>query len=127
MISPLSEDVGRPTSRMLRKRLFVGVLRAKSRPEQMAPYLADHLGYMTELARKGVLFASGPPLGSNGTPMGGGPSIFNTSTASEAREFAEREPFYEHGLRDIEIKEWIVMEGAMTVMLNLTERTQDVK
>src|SRR5215470_12050530 len=107
MISPLSQDLDRLTSRMLRKRLFVDVLKAKSLPEQMGPYLADHLEYMTELARKGVLFASGPLVGSDGAPTGDGLSIFNTSTASEAREFAERDPFYERGLRDIEINEWM--------------------
>lgn len=127
MISPLSQDLDRLTSRMLRKRLFVVVLKAKSLPEQMGPYLADHLEYMTELARKGVLFASGPLVGSDGAPTGDGLSIFNTSTASEAREFAERDPFYERGLRDIEINEWMLMEGAMTVTLNFAERTLDVK
>jgi uncharacterized protein len=127
MTSSISQDLVRLTSRMLRKRLYLIVSRAKADVDGMAPVLAEHLEYMTELARKGVLFASGPLIGDDGSPTGNGLSIFNTATASEARALAERDPFYQRGLREIEVKEWILMEGAMTVTLNFAERTIDVK
>jgi uncharacterized protein YciI len=114
------------TGRMLRKKLFLVMLRAKVTPDRMAPLLVEHLEYMTDLARRGVLFASGPFLDSDGAPTGDGLSIFNTKTASEARDLAEQDPFYVHGLRTIEVKEWMLMEGAMTVTLNFAERTLDV-
>jgi hypothetical protein len=60
-------------------------------------------------------------------PTGDGLSIFNTATASEARDLAERDPFYTRGLREIEVKEWMLMEGAMTITLNFADRTLDVK
>jgi uncharacterized protein len=112
---------------MLRKRLFVVTLTSNATPDQMMPYLADHLEYMTELARQRVLFASGPFLGPEGAPTGDGLSIFNTSTAEEARNYAERDPFYIRGLRKIEVKEWMLMEGSLTVTLNFAERTLDVE
>ena|ERR1700687_5931285 len=127
MTSVLAQRVDQLTSRMLRKKMFVVVLKAKVSPDRMAPYLADHLEYMTALASQGVLFASGPFLGADGAPTGDGLSIFNTSDANEARNFAERDPFYIHGLREIEVKEWMLMEGAMTVTLNFAERTLSVE
>ena len=122
----LPERLQQLTSRMLRKKLFVVTMTANVPPDQMMPHLADHLEYMTELARKGVLFASGPFVRAGGAPTGDGLSIFNASSADEARSFAEKDPFYVHGLRRIEIKEWMMMEGSMTITLNFAERTLEV-
>jgi uncharacterized protein YciI len=107
MTSSLPERLEQLTSRMLRKKLFVVTLKADATLDRMAPYLADHLEYMIELARNGVLFASGPFLGPDGGPTGDGLSIFNTSSADEARNFAENDPFFVHGLRTFEVKEWM--------------------
>ncbi len=54
-------------------------------------------------------------------------SIFNTATAQEARNLAEQDPFFIHGLRKIEVKEWMLMEGAMRLRLNFAERTFEVE
>jgi uncharacterized protein YciI len=126
MTASLPKQVEQLTSRMLRKKLFLVNLKAKTTPEKMMPYLAEHLDYMTELSRQGVLFASGPFLGANGAPTGDGVSIFNTASAEEARQFAERDPFYVHGLREIEVREWMLMEGSMTVTLDFAQRSLSV-
>jgi uncharacterized protein YciI len=114
------------TSAMLRKKLFLVMLKSKGAPAEMMKLLPDHLVYMTELARKGVLFASGPFIGANGAPMGDGLSIYNTQTADEARAFAEKDPFFINGFREIEVREWMLMEGGMTVTLNFAECKLDV-
>jgi uncharacterized protein len=121
MKASLPSQLEQLTSRMLRKKLFLVKLTAKAAPEKMTPYLAEHLEYMTELSRQGVLFASGPLLAANGAPTGDGVSIFNTTTAEEARQFAERDPFYVHGLRELEVREWMLMEGSMTVTLDFAQ------
>jgi uncharacterized protein YciI len=123
MTASLSDRLEQLTSRMLRKKLYLVTMTAKTTPDRMAPYLADHLEYMTELARQGVLFASGPVLDANGAPTGDGLSIFNTASAEEARRFAEQDPFYVHGLRAFEVRPWMLMEGSLTVTLNFAEGT----
>jgi uncharacterized protein len=125
MTVSLPERLQQLTNRMLRKKMFLVTMTAVA-PDRLMPHLADHLEYMTELARRGVLFASGPFMSTDGAPTGDGLSIFNTSSAEEARSFAERDPFYVHGLRKFEVKEWMLMEGSMTVTLNFAERTLDV-
>jgi uncharacterized protein YciI len=127
MTSNLPQRLEQLTSRMLRKKLFVVTMKAKVSPDELMPYLVDHLEYMTELARQGVLFASGPFLGANGDPTGDGLSIFNTPGAREARGFAEKDPFYIRGLREIEVRDWMLMEGSMTITLNFAERTLNVE
>jgi uncharacterized protein len=126
MTVSLPERLQQLTSRMLRKRLFVVTMTADAGPDRLMPHLADHLEYMTELARRGVLFASGPFVRADGTPTGDGLIIFNTASAEEARRFAEKDPFYVHGLRKFEVNQWMLMEGSMTVTLNFAERTLDV-
>ena len=126
MTVPLPERLQQLTNRMLRKKLFLVTMTSDVAPERLLLHLADHLEYMTELARRGVLFASGPFVTADGAPTGDGVSIFNTASADEARSFAEKDPFYVHGLRKFEVKEWMLMEGSMTVTLNFAERTLDV-
>ena len=60
MTVPLPERLQQLTNRMLRKKLFLVTMTSDVAPERLLPHLADHLEYMTELARRGVLFASGP-------------------------------------------------------------------
>jgi uncharacterized protein YciI len=99
----------------------------RSRRAGIAVISFDFSSNMTELARQGVLFASGPFLGADGDPTGDGLSIFNTPGAREARGFAEKDPFYIRGLREIEVRDWMLMEGYMTVTLNFAERTLNVE
>jgi uncharacterized protein YciI len=119
----LQQQVAELTSRMLRKKLFMVTYVSKVPPNKLATLLPDHFEFMTALARQGVLFAAGPIMHENGAPTGNGMALFNTASAAEARSFAEKDPFYLHGLRDFDVKEWIFMEGSMTVTLNFAECT----
>jgi len=122
----LQQQVTQLTSRMLRKKLFMVTYVSRVPPNKLAAFLPDHFEYMTALARQGVLFAAGPIMHENGAPTGNGMALFNTATAAEARSLAEKDPFYLHGLRDFDVKEWIFMEGSMTVSLNFAECTLGV-
>ena len=122
----MQSQIAELTGRMLRKKLFLVTYKSKVTPEKLGPLLPDHLTYMTGLARQGVLFGAGPIMGENGAPTGDGMALFNTATAAEARGFAQKDPFFLQGLREFDVKEWIFMEGAMTVTLNFAERTLDV-
>ena len=112
---------------MLRKKLYMVTYVSKVPAGQLAPLLPDHFEYMTALARDGVLFAAGPIMHESGAPTGNGMALFNTASAAEARRFAEKDPFYLHGLRDFDVKEWIFMEGSMTVTLNFAECSLGVR
>jgi uncharacterized protein YciI len=123
----LQQQVAQLTSRMLRKKLYMVTYISKVPADKLGPLLPDHFEYMTELARNGVLFAAGPIMHENGAPTGNGMAILNTATATEARSIAEKDPFYLHGLRDFDVKEWIFMEGSMSFTLNFAECTLSVR
>jgi uncharacterized protein len=104
--------------RMLGKKLFVVLWRANADAE-LGPGLREHLEYMIELERRGVLFASGPLLGKPGDGL----SILRAATIEDARAIADRDPFVTKGLRGFDLREWTLMEGSIGLTLNCSDRT----
>lgn len=109
------------TKGMLRLKLFVIFWQGKGL--DLKPYLAEHLQYMIDLERRGKLFASGP-LG-DGT-KGDGMTIVRAASEGEAREMALRDPFVVNGIRTFTIQPWTVMEGALTVTVNFSDRSTSI-
>ena len=112
--------------KMLRKKLYVLISKPLVAPEKLKPLLATHLGYMIDLEKRGVLFASGPLTDADAAPSGHGLTILRVKDAAEARRIAEAEPFCAQGLRTFELKEWTVMEGTLGVRVNLSDQTVEV-
>ena len=106
------------TKGMLRLKLFV--IFSFGKGLDLKPYLAEHLAYMIALERQGKLFASGP-FG-DGT-KGDGMTIIRAADAEEARAVALRDPFVVNGIRTFEIEAWTVMEGALNVTVNFSDRS----
>lgn len=109
------------TKGMLRLKLFVVFSQGKGL--DLKPYLAEHLQYMIELERQGKLFASGP-FG-DGT-KGDGMTIVRAADENEAREMALRDPLVVNGIRTFTIQQWTVMEGALTVTVNFSDRSASI-
>jgi uncharacterized protein YciI len=106
------------TKGMLRLKLFV--IFSFGKGLDLKPYLAEHLAYMIALERQGKLFASGP-FG-DGT-KGDGMTIIRAADAEEARAVALRDPFVVNGIRTFKIEAWTVMEGALSVTVNFSDRS----
>jgi uncharacterized protein YciI len=102
---------------MLKKRLFVALSKAVARPEQMLPFVAEHLEYMNQLENEGKLFASGPFI-QEGVLVGDGLTILQTSTLEEARALMSAEPLIKRGLREFDLRPWELREGRMMITLN---------
>ncbi len=96
---------------MLKKRLFVALSEAIARPEEMLPFVAEHLAYM--------LFASGPFI-QEGVLVGDGLTILQTSTIEDARALMQAEPLIQRGLREFDLRPWELREGRMTITLNVS-------
>ena len=102
---------------MLKKRLFVALSKAVARPEQMLPFVAEHLEYMNQLENEGKLFASGPFI-QDGALVGDGLTILQTSTLEEAHALMSAEPLIKRGLREFNLRPWELREGRMIITLN---------
>ncbi|MDB5602492.1 MAG: YCII-related protein 2 [Xanthobacteraceae bacterium] len=105
---------------MINKKLYVAISKGHCTLELLQAHLPEHLAYMVLLEKQGLLFASGPLKGG---AIGDGLTIYNTRTLAHARRLAEQDPFIRLGLRDVEIREWTLMEGAMSFTVNLSDRS----
>ncbi|HEY2530173.1 MAG TPA: YciI family protein [Xanthobacteraceae bacterium] len=117
------ERIAQLTQKMLRKKFFVLLSKPLVAPEKLKPFLPAHLEYMIGLEKRGVVFASGPLADAEGPPSGQGLTVLRTTSAQQAREIAEADPFFVNGLRSFELKEWTVMEGTLGLRVNLSDQT----
>jgi uncharacterized protein YciI len=112
--------------KMLRKKLYVLISKPVVPPEQLKPFLLAHLEYMIGLEKRGLVFASGPLADGAGPPTGQGLTVLRASSAAEARALAEGDPFFVNGLRTFELKEWTIMEGSLSLRVNLSDQSIEV-
>lgn len=109
---------GELLDRMLAKKMFVIIWRAKPGAD-LGPILRSHLEFMIELEQRGVLFASGPMSGAPGDGL----TILRAADLDAARQIAERDPFVLKGLRDFDLREWTLMEGAIGITIHCSDRS----
>ena len=112
--------------KMLRKKLYVLISKPIVPPENLKPFLMAHLEYMIGLEKRGLVFASGPLADGEGPPTGHGLTVLRAKDAQEARALAEADPFFVNGLRTFELKEWTVMEGTLSLRVNLSDQSVEV-
>lgn len=103
-------------AKMARYRLFVIFWQGHGR--DLSGHLADHLAYMIEVEKSGRLFASGP-LGEGA--RGDGMTVVRAPSPEEAEALAKEDPFVRAGLRTYTIEPWLLMEGRVTVSVDLSD------
>jgi uncharacterized protein YciI len=121
-----AERIAELTRRMLRKKLYVVLSTAKASPDKVQALVVQHLEYMIDLEKKGLVFASGPFSDAQGNPRGNGMTILRAANAEEARKIAEADPFVIHGVRTFEIQEWTLMEGSFGLRVNFSDQSVEV-
>ncbi|HSH22010.1 MAG TPA: YciI family protein [Candidatus Caenarcaniphilales bacterium] len=120
-------DVRTTLERLLRKRLYVLMLRPirpldEDLAEQTAALLPAHFEWLFEQERQGRIFAAGPFLGEDEQSYTGeGMFIVRAGSLEEARELARGEPIIAHGLRTAEVRPWELNEGAISVRLSYSD------
>jgi uncharacterized protein YciI len=120
------EHIRELTKGMLRKKLYVVLSKGGAAAEDIARHLPQHLEYMIDLEKKGVLFASGPLAEADGRTRGDGLTILRAASADAARQIAEADPFVVNGLRSFELREWTVMEGSLGIKVNFSDQSLEL-
>jgi uncharacterized protein YciI len=120
------ERIRELTKAMLRKKLYVVLSKGGLAAADIAQHLPQHLEYMIDLEKKGVLFASGPLAEADGKTRGDGLTILRAASAEAARRIAEADPFVVKGLRTFELREWTVMEGSLGIKVNFSDQSLEL-
>jgi len=126
MSASAEERIQQLTKGMLRKKLYVILSKGGATPEQIGAVLPDHLEYMIGLEKKGALFASGPLTAADGKMAGDGLTIVRAANIEDARAIASADPFVKNKLRTFEVREWTVMEGSLSIKVNLSDQSLEI-
>ncbi|MBF9234850.1 YciI family protein [Microvirga alba] len=121
-----SEDPQALLARMMRKQLFVILNSAVAEPAALRPYLAEHLNYLIDLEKRGILFASGPFSDENGQLTGDGLTIVRATSFEDAMKIANEDPFTRSGLRKPTVRQWTVNEGRIQISVDLSDCRGDL-
>lgn len=79
----------------------------------------EHVAWLLELEREGVLFLSGPLVSGPGVTPGSGMTVLRAEDEESARLVAARDPFVRAGLRTYEVYRWRLNEGSVSVRVSL--------
>lgn len=108
-------------ARMMAKELYVIENRLVTKPADLQEKLKEHLLYMIDLEKSGILFLSGPLFDQDGGMTGDGITIIRAASFEEAGKIARKDPFAVAGYREQKISRWVVNEGRVGLRLDLSD------
>ncbi len=127
IMSELQDKANELNARMLQKRLYVVLTTALKPMSELATILPEHLEYMIDLEKRGILFASGPFLAGEHVEPGSGMTIIRASSLEDAKATAQRDPFNASGMRAFEIREWQLNEGSYTLTIHYSDGSYSIE
>lgn len=90
-------------------------------PEQLAAKLPEHLEYQRRMEAEGKLAFAGPLSDAAGENTSGeGMILYRASSIEEARQFADADPFHRDGLREYDLRIWLLNEGSFSLGVTLS-------
>ncbi len=109
--------------RMMKAEFFLIENRLLTKPEDLKEKIREHLLYMIDLEKSGILFLSGPLHDDSGAMTGNGMTVIRAASFGEATAIANRDPFVKAGFREPKIHRWVVNEGRISLTIDLSDRT----
>jgi uncharacterized protein len=88
-------------------------------------HVEEHVAWLLELERTGVLFVSGPLLSGPGVGPGSGATAIRAADENAARRIAADDPFVLAGLRTFDVHRWRLNEGSICVRMSLGTGTYE--
>lgn len=104
------------------------MIRHPLKSELAKNHFADHLKWMIEHEKKGIIFGSGPFVdsaatqGKPGSPAGG-MTILRANSIEDAVQIVQTDPYVIHNIVTFEMKEWLVMEGGFNLRVSFSQGT----
>lgn len=86
---------------------------------EVADVLAEYVEFLRGLERAGTMFMGGPFRAADYDWDGSGMIIVRASSLVAARELAEEDPLFLHGLRTYDVRGWQLNEGRLSLSVDL--------
>ena len=92
-------------------------------PEEFSKHLPDHIAYLGEQERAGALMMAGPLSDEVGGGMSGiGFQVWRASTWEEAQALAAGDPMHVAGVKEFEMRRWLINEGSLNMRVGLSSK-----
>jgi uncharacterized protein YciI len=89
----------------------------------LAEKLPDHLAYQMRMEAEGKLAFAGPLSDASGEAWSGeGLILYRAESLEQARHLAEADPFHQAGLRQFELRIWLLNEGSFSLGITLSQQ-----
>lgn len=122
----MTDDLASLRGKLLRKQYYAIFM------EPPAPFddpiasfgdvLREHLMFLNDLEKRGILFASGP-FRDEATAWGGdGMALIRAASLEEAEAIAQAEPFQKAGIRQNRVRPWQLNEGGFSISVRLMDK-----
>lgn len=94
---------------------------------QMRTVTPDHLAYQVQLEKQGVMWGAGPLFTPDDTSWeGDGMVIVRAASLEHAQAIAEADPMHQRGVRQFDIRPWLLNEGSMTIQVSFSDGRQTI-
>lgn len=114
-------EAERLKAQMIQRSFFV-MFRRIVAPEKLKGVTLEHYRWIIDLEKQGLVFASGPVFGADGSP-GVGMTVFRVDDFETAERLALSDPFCTCGAAEFEIKRWQINEGRVTVAIDFSDQS----
>jgi hypothetical protein len=122
-MSDSKDDLTAIRSRMLAKTFYLAFFEPTETGQDRHRVTREHFAYLSELERRGKLFAAGPFVDEEGKSAGVAMYILRASSAQEASELAAGDPYHIHGHHRFRVQAWRVNEGGFNIRVSFTDGT----
>ena len=127
MSIPTKPDVLDATKGMLNKDLYVVTTTPNGDMGAVMENLKEHLEFLVELEKQGILFGAGPFWADDEhTWHGEGMIILRADNLEAARKLAAADPMHSSGARSFTVRAWMLNEGSITIKVGYAQGTRDV-
>ena len=103
--------------------VFIVTSRPIVPPEEFMKVLPDHLAFVAEQEQAGRIMLAGPLSDTTGEDMSGiGFQIWRGSDWDEVHTWATQDPNHVAGVKEFEMRRWLINEGSFQVTIGLSSR-----
>jgi uncharacterized protein YciI len=106
------------TAANLKKRVCLAFSYPTAPREELLPYLAEHLRYLSD--REDEILLSGPII-RDGQLLEETMVVFQSGSELKAADFMRGDPFIRHGLKRFDLKTWEIRGGTLNFTAKLSE------
>lgn len=99
----------------LAKQFFVVIAEPTGKAAERHAALSQHLAWLDEIERAGILFLAGPFVQPDGKSTGGGMFVLRAASLTDAEAIAARDPYNSGGYRTFQVKPWRLDQGAFSL------------